>query len=622
MTDKQHKVVFQPSGRSVFVLAGTTIVEAAGRAGLNLTTPCGGEGTCGKCRIRITSGANEPCGADRAVFTAEELTKGWRLACQTAVCQDIVVNVPESSLALSAQKILTESRGFGDIEKLPAVRKVYIELPVPSRDDNTPDFERVEREIGPCKAGLEQLRTLPGLLRENNFKGTAVLLDHQLIEFEKGDTTAQCYGAAFDIGTSTIVGSLLDLCGGSELQISSRINPQIAYGDDVVSRISHASACGGCLRELHDEIVAVVNEMIDDMCHQAGIGREHIYEITVAGNTTMEHLFCGIDPAALGAVPFVPAHSKGLMLDARELNILINHRGRVYVFPLIGGFVGGDITAGILVTELATQEGPSVLIDVGTNGEIVLARDGRMWAASTAAGPALEGARISCGMRATRGAVEKVIFDKDVSLSTIGNAAPVGICGSGLIDLAAALLNSGILLPDGRLLTADQIGGDVPESIKNRIRRNQDGQTEFLVYEHPEGRRELRVAITQRDIRELQLAVGAIRAGTEIMLRKTNTKADDIERVFVAGGFGSFIRRTSAQRIGLLPGRIKHKKISFVGNSSLDGAQLALLSTKFRKQAEDIATNVTHVQLSLDSGFQTEFANAMIFPAAIESGAE
>ena len=616
MSEQQFRIIFQPSGRSVFVLPGTKIIEASGRAGININIPCGGQGTCGKCRIQITSEMKtNPCQIETDIFTPEELKIGWRLACQTSVQNDMTVYIPDESLIVTSQKILTKGGlGIEQIKTQPAIRKIYFDLAEPTREDSLPDVERVSKQIGEYKLGLEQLRKLPKCLRNNSFRGTAVLADHILIDLEPGDTTNQCYGVAFDIGTSTIVSSLMDLCNGSEMAVTSGINPQVSYGDDVLSRIEHASFCAECLDQLHTQIITSINKMIESMCQQKGIDREKIYEVVVAGNTTMEHLLCGIDPSSLGKVPFVPVHSKGMIFSARELGISVNNQGLVYVFPIIGGFVGGDITAGILITELTCEKSPYLLIDVGTNGEIVIVKDEKFWAASTAAGPAFEGARISCGMRATHGAIEKVVFDNDVRCSTIGNATPVGLCGSGLIDLAAELLKNGLLTTHGNLLSDDEVPAQIPDAIKRRIRKNEDGQVEFLVYEQTQGRKDLKVAVTQKDIRELQLAVGAIRAGIQIILRKTNTKVEDIENIFIAGGFGSFIRRTNAQRIGLIPKDVPHHRISFIGNSSLDGAQLALLSTSARKRAEEITKEVNHIQLSLDMDFQTEFANAMIFP--------
>jgi len=614
MAEQQIQVIFQPSGRAVFVLSGTKIIEAAAQAGLTINTPCGGAGTCGKCQVKIFAGAEEPSGCDKNIFSNEQLKQGWRLACQAAIHTETVVNIPENSLFTSQHKIVIESHIKKSAEVLPSIRKLYVELPVPKMEDNAADMLRLEKAIGNFKTGLNQLRSLPKLLRQYNYKGTAVLTDNHLIDFESGNTTNQCYGAAFDIGTTTIVGSLVNLCNGNESAITAQMNPQISFGDDVLSRIKHSSSCTGCLDELHNTVKTAINEMIDNLCNQANVSRELIYEVAVAGNTTMEHLLCGIDPSPLGEVPFVPAHARGLIFDAKDLGISINHHGKIYVFPIIGGFVGGDTVAGILVTNLPDEKGVSLMIDIGTNGEIALAKDGHLWAASTAAGPAFEGARISYGMRATTGAIEKIIFDDDIRYSVIGNATALGICGSALIDLMAEMLKARMITSAGQLLGPEQLPEQLPTAIRQRVYQNTDGQIEFLISQSNQGHKDLRVILTQRDVREFQLAVGAIRAGINIMLKKADVEIKDINRVLIAGGFGSFIRRTNAQRIGLLPTGIDHQKINYVGNASLAGAKWALLSSNVRSYAEEIARKTIHVELSLDSSFQMEFAEAMIFP--------
>ena len=612
MADQQVKVTFQPQGRAVFVLPGTKILEAAGRAGLSIDTPCGGGGICGKCRMQMTSGACEPCEAAQKFFDKPELAAGWRLACQAAICCDCVVHVPDASLFGVQHQILAERQVGTAGEVIPAVRKIYVELAAPTLKDNQADMARLSEKVGRLKADLTMLRQLPAILRSSGYRGTAVLADHHLIDFEPGDTTAECYGAAFDIGTTTVVGSLLNLRDGTELALVSGMNPQVSYGDDVLSRIQRSGQSPKSLEMLHKEIISAVAEMVDNLCEQGGVKCQRIYEVAFAGNTTMEHLLCGIDVQQLGRVPFVPAHERGLIVPARELGVPINSRAAAYVFPVIGGFVGGDTVAGIIATKLDELEGPVLMVDIGTNGEIVLACDGKLWAASTAAGPAFEGARISCGMRASAGAIEKVVFDDDVRFSVIGGGEPAGICGSALIDLAAEMLRCGIVSPEGRMLPPRDLPGDLPKAIARRVSAGGDGQTAFLVAESPNGPR---VAVTQRDIRELQLATGAIRAGLNILLRRAGLSSRDLKRVLIAGGFGSFIRRSNAQRIGLLPPDVDHNRINYVGNTSLNGAKCALLSTRARKKAEALARQAEHVQLSEDPNFQTEFAEAMIFPA-------
>ncbi len=616
MPDTHVRVVFQPWDRAVFVLVGTKIIEAAACAGLTLSTPCGSTGTCGKCRVRLSEGAPEPIEADQGIFSADQLNQGWRLACQTPIQADTVVHIPDDSRLAGQHQIVTESHTEETTELAPGVRKVYVELPEPTLADNKADHLRLEAALGPFECALSLLRALPQLLRKADFRGTAVLKDHHLLGFEAGDTTRQCYAVALDIGTTTMAASLLDLHQGRELAVSSQLNAQVSLGDDVLSRIKHASCAPQGLEELSRCVRDVIREMIADLCEQAGIVGTHIYEVSVAGNTTMQHLLCGIDPSALGEVPFVPAHAQGLTLNAGTLGIPINRGGEVYIFPVVGGFVGGDTVAGMLATDLSEEPGSVLMIDVGTNGEIVLARGGEFWAASAAAGPAFEGARISCGMRATSGAVEKVMFDEDLHYNVIGNVPARGICGSALIDLAAELLRTGMMTSTGQLLGPDQLPDELPDALKQRIRQGIKGQAEFIIAQGDPAQTLLPVVLTQRDIRELQLAVGAIRAGIKILLRQAELAGPDLQRVLIAGGFGSFIRRANAQRIGLLPTDVDRHKISYVGNTSLAGAKWALLSTPARQHAEELARKTRHVELSLDTDFQMEFAEAMIFPDA------
>ncbi len=609
MSDRQVRVTFQPSGRAVFVLPGTKMLEAAGRAGLTILTSCGGVGVCGKCRVQVAAGACEPTAVECNFFAEGELSAGWRLACETRVCSDATVTVPDTSLFASQQQIQTASSA-GQAEVLPAIRKIFVELAEPTLADDDSDLIRLERSVGEFRTSLPMIRRLRRRLRRWGFAGTAVLSDHRLIDFEQGDTSGHCYGVAFDVGTTTLAATLLDLTSGEDLALCSRMNPQTSFGDDVLSRIGYASASPENLEELRDSILTAVVEMIDELCGLASVAREHIYEIAFSGNTTMEHLLCGIDVSALGTLPFAAAHGRGLMLTSAELGVPIHHSGRAYIFPLIGGFVGGDAVAGMLATRLIEADGPMLMVDIGTNGEIVLANDGKAWAASTAAGPAFEGARISCGMRATRGAIEKVVFDGDVELGVIGGVEPVGICGSGLVDIAAGLLETGIVGETGRMLPPDELPAALAEALRKRVQLDAKGESEFVL--SAVGRQV--VSITQRDVRELQLATGAIRAGIQILLRRAGLKPGDLDRVLIAGGFGSFIRRSRAQRIGLIPHQVDHSRIRFVGNTSLAGAKWALLSTRARKQAEHLARQAEHVQLSQDPNFQTEFVEAMIFP--------
>jgi uncharacterized 2Fe-2S/4Fe-4S cluster protein (DUF4445 family) len=553
MREAEVPVTFLPAGRTVYVLAGTRIIEAAAEAGIILDSPCGGEGICGKCRVRLENPSLEPGRAEKIFILPEEIRLGFRLACQTEVHQPMTVFVPETSLVAAKHQIL-----------------VHVEK-------------------------------------------TAVTAEDRPIGVEQGVAAAGQFAVAFDIGTTTLAAMLLKANMTNERAVVSRLNPQTRFGDDVLSRIFFARENPQGLQILHESIILAINKMIGELCSQAGIKLDEICVLTFSGNTTMQHLLCRVDTSSLGTMPFAPASRFGISYSAGELGLHVHPHGRAYVFPIIGGFVGGDTVAGILATELTNRSGPTLLVDIGTNGEIVLWAGGKLTAASTAAGPAFEGARISCGMRGSAGAIEKVIVDGRLRINVIGNAAPAGLCGSGLIDVAAELLRHKVLSPQGKLLRADQLPEGVLPDLRQRIVLH-NGKLAFLLVPEEESATGKALVITQWDFRELQLATGAIRAGIGILLNHAGLKPQDLKEVFIAGGFGNFIRRSNAQRIGLLPGRIEHHRIYYRGNTSLAGARLAALSVRARHLAEDIARRSEHVDLSADPDFQDTFAEAMIFP--------
>jgi uncharacterized 2Fe-2S/4Fe-4S cluster protein (DUF4445 family) len=621
MREAEIPIKFEPHGRTVLVLKETKIMEAAGRAGISLNMPCGGQGSCGKCRVRVLSNACEATPVERSLLSDREIAEGYRLACQSRVCGPMTVDVPDMSVLASTFQILGGATGRAmDVSDV-AVRKRYIELPPPGREDEAPDVDRIQRAVGPFGLDLKLLRDLPGRLRAWDFRGTAVLADHRLIDFEKGNTESECCALAFDIGTTTLVGVLLDLTTGHERATVSRMNPQTSYGDDVIARILFARREAGGLQELHDAIIAEVNDMIREIVEISGIEPSRIYEAAFSGNTTMQHLLEGVDPAALGEVPFAPATGHSLLLRAEELGLDIHPRGRAYVFPVIGGFVGGDTVAGLIATGLADADRPMVLVDIGTNGEIVVCHEGRLLATSTAAGPAFEGARITHGMRATAGAIEKVMFEDDLRIGVIGDVSPVGLCGSALIDTVAELLRHGILMGQGLLLGPDAVPDSVAPAIRKRIVETGDGFA-FALATAEETRTGVPVLLTQKDVRELQLATAAIRAGFTILLRRVGLEVSQVDRVLIAGGFGNFIRRSNAQRIGLLPSDLERRRIHFVGNTSLAGACLAAVSQNQRQRAEELARRTQHVDLSMDPDFQTEYVAAMFFPEAVQAASQ
>jgi len=614
MVERQLSVTFQPDNRSVYVLAGTKIAEAAARAGLIIDMPCGGQATCGKCRVKIDTQTSEPSEADKRLFSKQELAAGWRLACQNCISSDAVIYVPESSRLLGHHKILTETHLFSQTGLSPLVRKLYVELSDDDSDDDEAGLQRLKEAIGDFEIDSNLLAELPGLLSAGDYKGTAVLYDNILIDFEASDTSGESYGVALDIGTTTVAGILVELTTGEEIAVASEMNLQIAFGDDVISRIGCGADSEKCFIDMHNAVMKSAGKLIEQLCEKAGISAQRIYELTVAGNTAMEHLFCRVNPASLAQVPFEPTFFAGEPISAGRLTTAINRRGRIYAFPIIGGFVGGDIVAGIIATNLADEKGNVLFIDIGTNGEIVLAGKGRIWSASTAAGPAFEGAGISCGSRAQTGAIEKIVFDDDIYYSVIGGVEPTGICGSGLIDLAADMLRAGIISPQGRLLGPDELPQDIPSAIAKRLYRNENGKTEFLVARPADDGGETPIVLTERDVRQLQLAAGAIRAGVRIMLKRAGLEVSELDRILIAGGFAGFIRRDNARRIGLLPAEIGHERIQFVGNAALSGAKWALLCRQVKKEAEKLAGKVEYLELAGDKHFQDCFAEAMLFP--------
>ncbi len=612
--DPTIRVTFQPSLRSVHVTEGTLILEAAVRAGLAMDTPCGGAGTCGKCRVQMRPGIPSRNGNAQPTGDGRVASEAWCQACQTTIATECTIIIPADMRRLDAPQIVVGDASQGETGICPAVRKVYVELPEPTRADNSAALMRIEQAVGRCRANLPQLQALSHSLDRRAYCGTVVLIDDSLAALETGNTTSATYGIAFDLGTTTLAGTLLNLQDGSELALTSRMNPQVSRGDDVLSRIQHAARDSQALDELQRNVVQALSEMVQELCDQAQVATENVYEVTLAGNTTMEHLLCGINPAALGQIPFLPAFNRGLSLSVAELPLPIHAQGRIYVFPVIGGFVGGDTVAAMLCTEHAMRDKPVLMVDVGTNGEIVLAHAGHLWAASTAAGPAFEGARIRHGMRARSGAIEKVVFEEDIRIGIIGGVRAQGFCGSGLIDLLAGLLQTGLVSPTGQLLPPQELPDSAPPALRQRVTVNDQGRTEFRVTEPPPDPDAVPIVLTERDVRELQLAVGAIRAGIAILLGKANLGPADLDQVLLAGGFGSFIRRSHAQRIGLLPADIEHPRIRYIGNAALAGAKRALLSTQARVQAETLARRTEHVELSLDPDFHQAFTAAMIFP--------
>ena len=605
------KVTFEPEGKAAYVLSGSIVLEAAARAGIIIETPCGGRGTCGKCRVLVRDGCSEPNATERRLLEADELAEGLRLACQTKVVSDTTVTVPEASRFFE-QRILATGVG-GASHVCPAVTKRAIDVPEPTLEDQRADADRVLDALGATDHAVDlgAARQLAGALRADACRLTAVLHDHEIIAFEPGDTTARCFGVAFDVGTTTVVGSLLDLSTGHEVALASRTNPQVAFGDDVVARITHAAEGGG-LAELHDKIIECINDMVAELAERAAVPADAIYEVTFVGNTTMNHLLLGLDPTHVAQMPFPAVLRGAVVADTSDLGIEVHPRGRLYAMPNIAGFVGGDTVGLILATGLLERKRTALAVDIGTNGEMVLGCCERLVACSTAAGPAFEGASNRFGRRATEGASEQVRFGDDDEVSVIGNAPARGLCGTALIDAVAGLLRAGILEPTGRLRGPDDLPPGLPDALCRRVVRDDSGVAFILAHDDATSL-DGPVLLTNRDIREVQLAKGAIRAGIEILKRQLDVDDDGLDAVLLAGGFGNFIRRRNAVRIGLLP-PVEHERIHFVGNAAVVGAKMVLACTDYRRQAEQISRQTQYLELGGMPDFQMQFAEAMMFP--------
>jgi uncharacterized 2Fe-2S/4Fe-4S cluster protein (DUF4445 family) len=607
-------VTFEPEGRTVFVPEGRTLLEAAREGGIPLNSPCGGTGTCGGCRIIIPDDPPPPSEACSRVLSGEEQRRGLRLACQQHVNRDLRVVIPEEA-RLKDQRILTEG-AERPIPLDPNCRKVPVRCPEPSVADQRADAERLldalaEQGLPDLGLGLPLVRDLPVRLRRLGFHAAAVVIGDEVVDLERPGTTSACYGFAVDIGTTTLAGFLVDLTTGRVEAVAARTNPQTAYGDDVVARIEHCMRRKDGLRTLHAMIVEAINEMVAEACRRAHVRPSAVYEVAAVGNTTMNHLLLGLPVDAIGRAPFVPASSSAQSVKARQVGLRVNRYGRLYTAPVIGSFVGADTVAVILATGMHESDRLRLAIDVGTNGEIVLGHGGRLLACSTAAGPAFEGARIRYGMRAAAGAIDRVDLDGDrLLVHTIDEAPPIGLCGTGLVDAVAVLLEAEVVSRTGSMRRRQDLAGRTP--LAERI-TGADGDVGFVLADADSGRAGHPILLTQRDVRQLQLAKGAIAAGIHTLLAEFGARLDDLEEILLAGAFGNLIRPERARAIGLVP-PLALDRIRFVGNAAGVGARMLLVNRALRRTADDVACGVEHVELSQRPDFQDRFAEAMLFP--------
>lgn len=629
---KQYNIVFQPSGLRGKIDEDSSILDAARQLGVALESVCGGKGVCGKCKVRIEEGNYAKYKINSSfssVTTSDELNarfltrqqqkQHYVLACQTRIHGDVVVFVPEESR--KGQQIVRKEATRRDIKLNPAVKKYYVELNPATLHDAVGDYERLlgqlekDHNLNRLSMDYSVLTRLQTIVRQGNWKVTvSIWKGKEIVGVEPGQVK-RGYGLAVDIGTTTVAGYLCDITDGTVIATESMMNPQVAYGEDVMSRIGYAAKEKNGLKKLNDVVINALNEIADGACKKAGIKRSDIIDMAVVGNTCIHHLFLNIPPQYMGKSPFPPAIHHSVDVKARDLGIKVAHGAYVHVLPNEAGFVGADNVGVLIAEEPYNQDEMLLIIDIGTNGELILGNRKRLLSSSCATGPAFEGAEIRHGMRAAAGAIEKLKIDpvtKEVQFKVIGNdkwntedknIGARGICGSGIFDAAAQMFLAGIFDSSGRFNM----------NVKSRRLRMGEKEPEFVIAWAEETAIQQDIVIVQKDIRAIQLAKGAMYSGARIMMNRMGI--DKIDRVILAGAFGSYIDKTSAAVIGLFPD-CDPKYVYAVGNAAGDGARMALLNVDKRDEADFWARRVEYVELTLEPNFNKIFTSALTFPHA------
>jgi len=594
-------------GRDLNLKIGANLRTALIEAGIPLDSPCGGQGTCLKCKAQISGVSEKFTELEREKLSAEELRSGWRLACQVTVEEPGEVRLPEMEVlrAKASFSLLGE-----EIPLQPNVHLRHFELSEPAISDQRADWNRLAdyleiSEPGPVRAELSLLQELPDRLREWNFQGEAVLVGDTVVALDPPNSARGTLGVALDIGTTTLAAGLVDLDTGRVVALDAEMNPQIAFGADVISRIVYMQDSPEKREKLQKELIKGLNRLLLRMCRIARRERERIFEVTVVGNTTMLHSLLGLDARHIALAPFVGTLNRALCVPAKELGLQIHPRGKLHILPVIASFVGADTVAVILATRLYQTPVPRLAIDIGTNGEVMLATRDGILTASTAAGPAFEGGRIKFGMRATTGAISSFQATPSVDYTVIGSSVARGICGSGLIDLVAELFRVGVLDRAGRMLLPSETGSSLAAELAQRVRVRGE-EREFVVSRSGE----TEITLTQQDVRELQLAKGAIRAGIELLMKEANINTSDIQEVLLSGVFGNYINREKAVTLGLIP-PFPLERIHFIGNGAMDGALRALLNLEERRRADEVSAQVHHVELSGRADFEETFLRCL-----------
>lgn len=561
--------------------------------------PCNGNGSCGKCKVRVLEGNLPPLSpTERKLLKEDEINAGIRLSCLVVPKEDITIEILQKE---RKHKILTTGY-VPEFEFNPTISKKIFEIKMPTLETQSPFEDSLCEALGSKKVNWKLLRDY-----ESSYGTvTGIFNDSELIALEAGDTTEFLYGVAIDIGTTTVVAALIDMNNGEELATASRINPQKKFGLDVLTRITYElEHPEGSKEELQKTIVEAINEMVEELCSEGKMKKENIYEISIAANCTMMHFLLGVDATSIGKSPYAPVFTKAKNISASDLGIKAAKCARVYCLPSVSSYIGADIVAGAYVCELHKAEENILFIDIGTNGEIVLSKGGRLLSCSCAAGPALEGMNISSGMRAAEGAVEDVeITENGIDLKVIGEEDPIGICGSGILAAVKELLRTGIVKNNGAFIKKEQLE---ESDYRYKIIQLNGNKREFILKSTSE-----QLLITQGDVRQVQLAKGALLSGFYALLKQAKIDMSELDKVMIAGQFGAHLPADSLVGTGILPKEVKDKLV-YVGNSSKTGAYMALMSVRVKKEIEDLAGEMEYMELGASEGYEKLFSQCLIF---------
>ena len=610
-----YKVEFLPTRRIIRAKRGDTILKIAREAGVHINSSCNGVGTCGKCKVKVEKGKVdfEPVSFR---LPSEEVKEGYVLACCSKILSDIVVLIPPET-RLIGDKVLEEKgeeavqEHFSKEKLSPRLKKVYIEASPPSLEDNVSDWQRVERALRQkvkfrVRPDFEMLKKLPVVLRESDFKLTATLFNDKVVLLEPGERLTGPFGVAVDIGTTTLVVEVMSLKEGKVIGRSSRYNPQMAYGEDVISRIIYCQREKG-LRRLQQEVVRAIEEMVRKIARDNHLADDEIQAFYIAGNTVMLHLFFGLDPSYIRQEPYVPVTNFSHWVRGKDVGFRTFSHAFVYALTCVASYLGADITGGLLAAGM-NKKGPlRLFMDIGTNGEMVLGNGDWFLACSCSAGPAFEGGGVKHGMRVAEGAIEEVRIDSETcepEIRTVGDKRPLGICGSGLIDLIAELFLCGLV---------DRRGKFHPAMRRHpRVKEGEAG-FEYIVANAEESDTGEDIVITEADIDNLVRAKAAVFAGLRILTEEAGVSFDDVSEFYIAGSFGHYIDIEKAITIGLLPD-LPREKFKFLGNTSLLGARLVALCKEDEKLTEELASKVTYLELSRSSRFMDEYVSGLFLP--------